>query len=638
MAVFRDTSRVLAGYQDSTARILDVATGQVSILLTGHTGSITAVAFSQDGSRALTGSLDSTARLWNSYTGELLRAFPGHAGAVRGVDFSPDGTTILTGSDDSTAIMWDAATGAVVHRFKGHTGGIRAAVFSPEGSTVLTGSLDSTAILWNAGNGFLVRTLRPLKPVLSATFAPDGQTVFLGLADGTAEAWIPGTGERIRIFPQPAFSPMPPVFSPNGQKVLTYAKDGSSQIWNASTGGMYSSSGPLLKFGNPLGDLSISPDGSRFLGYSYYEFIHYDAATLETIRRIPKRGIESPDGAVFSHDGKKFITTGTVGMTDNWERGAIYLWDAVTYDTIRHYTPPDWAMNAAFAPDGKTFAIACYNRTVIIFDIAGGQVVRTFSGHSGTVRRVEYSSDGERLLTAGDSTVRVWDVATGQLIQTFSRQPDGFTSDRFSPDGKSVLLAGDSTAQLRDAVTGTEIRTFVSHTGRVSTAVFSPDGLKVLTGSDDGTAKVWEATTGIELLSVGKMHGGVVNAGFFPDGSRFFTNDHYALMYWAAPTNVPASLGPSSARRVSDPVLKAYLNPRHTLVLTGAAIPFLRNSSLSVRSLLGKRMGAEIQAKALGTASLEFLLPSALPLGTYLFHIGSGNTAQIGKFALTFAE
>jgi len=45
-------------------------------------------------------------RLWNTTSGELLRTLPGHTGWVTAVAFSADGTRIVTGSNDGTAVVW----------------------------------------------------------------------------------------------------------------------------------------------------------------------------------------------------------------------------------------------------------------------------------------------------------------------------------------------------------------------------------------------------------------------------------------------------------------------------------------------------------------------------------------------------
>ena len=186
-----DGTRVLTGSDDHTARLWDAATGKSVATLTGHTGYVSAVAFSPDGMRVLTGSVDHTARLWDAATGKAVATLGGHTSASTAVAFSPDGTRVLTGSVDDTARLWDGGCGkAVATTLAGHTDTVVAVAFSPDGTRVLTGSLDNTARLWDAAAGKAVTTLAGhTAPVRAIAFSPDGSRVLTGSDDHTARLW-----------------------------------------------------------------------------------------------------------------------------------------------------------------------------------------------------------------------------------------------------------------------------------------------------------------------------------------------------------------------------------------------------------------------------------------------------------------
>jgi WD40 repeat protein/transcriptional regulator with XRE-family HTH domain len=101
-----DGRRLVIGGHYGVAKVLDAATGEELLNLSGHTDTVLAVAFSPDGSTVATASSDGTAKLWDAVTGRDLLTLTEHAGRLGGVAFSPDGTRLVTASADGTARVY----------------------------------------------------------------------------------------------------------------------------------------------------------------------------------------------------------------------------------------------------------------------------------------------------------------------------------------------------------------------------------------------------------------------------------------------------------------------------------------------------------------------------------------------------
>jgi hypothetical protein len=72
----------------------------------------------------------------------------------------------------------------------------------------------------------------------------------------------------------------------------------------------------------------------------------------------------------------------------------------------------------AFAPDGRTLAIGLAQplvpNPVHLLDLESGKVKATLNGHTGIIRAIAFTGDGERVVTGDEHrSVRVWDTATG---------------------------------------------------------------------------------------------------------------------------------------------------------------------------------------------------------------------------------
>src|SRR6202043_335993 len=85
---------------------------------TGHTGSVSSVAFSPNGRTIASGSYDKSVKIWDAGTGQLLRTLTGDTDAVSAVAFLPNGKRIISGSFDRTIIIWDADTGQPLHTLR----------------------------------------------------------------------------------------------------------------------------------------------------------------------------------------------------------------------------------------------------------------------------------------------------------------------------------------------------------------------------------------------------------------------------------------------------------------------------------------------------------------------------------------
>ncbi|MEQ1933546.1 MAG: hypothetical protein ABL962_06670 [Fimbriimonadaceae bacterium] len=222
--------------------------------------------------------------------------------------------------------------------------------------------------------------------------------------------------------------------------------------------------------------------------------------------------------------------------------------------------------------------------------------------HPHSVRKVQFSPDGTRILTVegGEyeqvSTARLWDSKTGEPIGNAMVHPSSIDAAVFSPDGTRILTASsDRTARQWDAATGQPIGQTMMHKHFVVSASYNQDGTRILTACGEafdnkhGSAKLWDAATsqpnGVPVV-IGSF---VVNISFNRAGTHFVTGSRDGIArVWDVETGQPMGTA------IVHPGMRStYFNPAGTRVLTGGNDKTARLWDVRTGQPIGKIMSHE---------------------------------------------
>ncbi|NET06825.1 MAG: hypothetical protein F6K16_19415 [Symploca sp. SIO2B6] len=170
----------------------------------------------------------------------------------------------------------------------------------------------------------------------------------------------------------------------------------------------------------------------------------------------------------------------------------------------------DTVTSVNFSRDGQMVVSGSADNTVKLWSI-NGKNLKTFRGHTDKITQVSFSPDGKITASASaDNTVKLWNSEGKETkeIATFTGHKKTITSISFSPDGK-MLASGseDDTVKLwsLDSKEDEPIITFEGHEGSVTSVSFSPDGKMIASGSEDKTVKLWNLD-GKELKSLDHLY------------------------------------------------------------------------------------------------------------------------------------
>lgn len=267
-----------------------------------------------------------------------------------------------------------------------------------------------------------------------------------------------------------------------------------------------------------------------------------------------------PDGAAVltaSHDG----TARLFDVTDGSSIG-----DPLVHVTTKTWPTPVTA--AAFSPDGNLFATGDITGVIRFWNARDVQLVSTAEHALGSVGSLCFSSNGQRLVSGHGQTepgLRMFDATNGQLIWKASHE-GAVRSVEFSPDGQFVISASnDFTARLWRASDGKPLGKTMPHRGQVFFAKFSPDSRLAVTGGFDSNVRLWRVPSGDPVDTLMQHDALVWTADFSPDGRQLLTGglDRTARL-WDVNSCLPLAL----PLKHSEEVLAVKFHPTQRLAFT----------------------------------------------------------------------
>lgn len=190
VGVSGDGRNLAMGSLYNTLQVCRARTGDAVFAGTGHSQSVTSVAWSNDGRFVATGSADATVKLWSGVSGRELHTFQAVRSTVSAIAFSPDGSLLAVAGVDLSIRVFRMDDLTLAKTFFGHEKPIESIAWHPEG--VLLGSVgrDGQVWLWNAiqGSGHVKIDASP-QPLNAVAFSYDGKRLAAGGLDRILRVW-----------------------------------------------------------------------------------------------------------------------------------------------------------------------------------------------------------------------------------------------------------------------------------------------------------------------------------------------------------------------------------------------------------------------------------------------------------------
>ena len=229
-----------------------------------------------------------------------------------------------------------------------------------------------------------------------------------------------------------------------------------------------------------------------------------------------------------------FSPDGTLLYSISFDK-TVRVWDVATGVMVRMLRGQinqgrEGMLNAAaLSPDGRTLAVGGWlsppknhARTGIIrlLDPRTGAVKALLRGHSKVIQSLAFSPNGRWLLSgSNDKTARLWDVASGQTRAVLRGHKSDIRTVSFSPDGRRAVTGEVlGTLILWRIPEMEQIAKLGGHKYGTYTAAFTPDGRWLLSGGFDNTIRLWDGRTGKFIKVLARQKGPVNELSISPNG------------------------------------------------------------------------------------------------------------------------
>jgi WD40 repeat protein len=480
----------------------------------GHGAPLVALVSSPDGRFLASAAAHGSVKIWRWDNAKLERAVDAGVGDWQALAWRrEDGA--LAAAGESGVVLWDLHAGA--------SSPPQQLVDRPQPGQFLAfgrdcfalGSAAGTVEIRDACTGGLQRLLSDREAKISVvSFAPDGRTLAVGRWGSPIRIWDASTGVKRAEFSQTGHEPHTDVldFSPDGRRLAATSLDGPVQVWDMDTGRL-------------LGEeVETKLDQSRFLA---------DGSAL--VQTAPGGTISLCSTEGIENAARAARTKATGELTGG--HATFKAWKTIVPG---RQSTAVWGLAAS--PDGKWFATAAHDGSLVLWDAHSGQRVRSFPEHNDVAWSVAFSHDS-RLVAAGSDDIKICEVSTGREVATCKGHDRLVAGLAFHPN-RPWLFSGsyDGTVRLWDVRTGTCLGILHKASGAVNGVSIRPDGRWMFACGADGRALGWDLSRELTFPAepsrvLSGLEGALWSVGFAPDGRTLATGaEHGAIILWDGST------------------------------------------------------------------------------------------------------
>ena len=374
---------------------------------------------------------ESKVEIWNIGQNEKLDEFQ-HRGNSRIARFSDSGTqlAVATPSEIKVWVQGDA-TSHTLSTLHGHIATVDTLAFSEDEKTLAAGFWRDNVLLWDIRSKHSYRPHGEKLPASSHNVyrSPSGKIISINVYGDNLNVLEAGKREPLaELTGLEGGLGRAKAFAPTGHRIASVDRNDNIHIWECSGGESWKKHTTIindeeftygLRF-SPSG-LAFSPDGKQLASISRsrdWKACLWDVDSGRQIVELPLKPPprrrtyrESDTGIAFSPQGD-IIAGG--------KSGEIVLWDAIDGKVLMTLPQPEESQRAitlCFSPCGQYLASGAWWQgglqkvPIRLWEVASGENIATFWGHTTDVQCFAFSADNTVLVSGGhDGAIYLWDL------------------------------------------------------------------------------------------------------------------------------------------------------------------------------------------------------------------------------------